>query len=56
MAGAAGVLVEEPGQAGDRAFVVSGGMTCVLQEGFGVPHVGSIVGVGREHGLVLAGH
>ena len=31
-------------------------MACVLQEGLRVPHVGSVVGVDREHGLVLAGH
>ena len=55
MVGAAGVLVEEPGKTGDRAAVVSGSMTGVFQERFGVPHVGSVGGVGREHGLVLAG-
>ena len=49
------MLVEEPGKTGDRAAVVSGSMTGVFQERFGVPHVGSVGGVGREHGLVLAG-
>ena len=56
LAGAPGVLVEEPGKAGDGAAEVSGSMTGVFQVGFGVPHVGSIVGVGWEHVLVLAGH
>ena len=49
------MLVEEPGKTRDRAAVVSGSMAGVFQEGFGVPHVGSVGGVGREHGLVLAG-
>ena len=49
------MLVEESGKTRDRAAVVSGSMAGVFQEGFGVPHVGSVGGVGREHGLVLAG-
>ena len=49
------MLVGEPGKTRDRAAVVSGSMAGVFQEGFGVPHVGSVGGVGREHGLVLAG-
>ena len=47
---AAGVLVQEPGKTGDGAVVVSGGMAGVFQEGFGIPHVGSVGGVSREHG------
>ena len=54
-AGAAGVLVEEPGKAADRASVVSGSMAGVFQERFGVPHIGSVGGVVREHGHVHAG-
>ena len=50
-----GGLVEESSKAWDRAVEVPRGMTSVLQVGFGVPHVLSVVGVGREHMPVLAG-
>ena len=42
LAGAPGVLVEEPGKAGDGAAEVSGSVTGLFQEMFGIPHVGSL--------------
>ena len=48
-------LVEESSKAWDRTVEVPRGMASVLQVGFGMSHVLSVVGVGREHVPVLAG-
>ena len=50
-----GGLVEESSKAWDRAVEVPRGMASVLQVGFRVPHVLSVVGVGMEYVPVLAG-
>jgi hypothetical protein len=50
-----GGLVEESSKAWDRTVEVPRGMASVLQVGFGMPHVLSVVGVGWEHVPVLAG-
>ena len=50
-----GVLVEEPGQEGDGAHVVAGGVALVFPVGLWVPHIGPEGWVEGEHGLVLVG-
>ena len=47
-------LVEKSGKVGNWAQEIPRCMALVLQEGFRVPHVGSVVWVLREHWLMSA--
>ena len=47
--------VQESGQSWDCTVEVPGSVALVFKEGLGVPHIGSVVGVGGEHGVVSVG-